>query len=127
MQGEIPPRLWRLTKLTDYIMCSDVPAIGPDPYAARCIGHFFGILEYTSLLLHSDGERLIVALRKAAVKSRNEANIVELSLRESPTVSHASSGGVEDTIRRMTGLTSREQSDGRHHWHHGSYIEPHPP
>ena len=74
---------------------------GVNAYAIKRVGQDLGLLGYKRIILKSDNEPAIRALKEAVKTERNE----ELIMVESPVGESASNGEVENAIRQVEGQT----------------------
>ena len=74
---------------------------GENPYAIKRLGQDIGMLGYNRIVLKSDGEPAIVALKAAVKRERREEIIME----ESPVDEHQSNGEIENAVRQVQGMT----------------------
>ena len=84
---------------TGMIFARVVPRKGAHPYAVKCLASDIGRLGHQTLVMKSDDEPSIKALKEAARSERPERVIME----ESPVHDSASNGAVENTIQQVQG------------------------
>ena len=82
-----------------YVAAEIVPEKGVNEYAVRRIAQIINRLGYRRVIIKSDQEASIVAL-KGAVKREIE---LEVSFEESPVGEHQSNGAIENAIKRIQG------------------------
>ena len=83
--------------------CSEiVPRKGAHSYAVEVVQRFITSLGYTRVILKSDQEPAIMALKEMV---RNTTNGCTITFEQSPVGSSSSNADVESQIRRTTGLT----------------------
>ena len=82
---------------TQMVRATFVPAKGRDPYAIKYTTAFLRSLGYKRVVLKSDGEPAIVALKEHAAK---EAGL-EFVSEESPVGDHQANGLIENAIREV--------------------------
>ena len=71
-----------------------VPHKGANAYAVKSLAKDIGMLAHPEIVLKSDGEPAIVALKQAACRERHERIILE----ESPVHDSKANGGIENAI-----------------------------
>ena len=84
---------------TGMIFARVVPRKGVHPYAVKCLASDIARLGHQRLVLKSDDEPAIVALKEAARSERPERVVME----ESPVHDSAWNGAVENTIQQVQG------------------------
>ena len=93
------PMLVTKDKKTKMIWARVVPAKGVQAHAVKALAKQIALLGYKRILLKSDGEAAIKALKEAV---RNEVS-AEVTPEESPVGDHAANGDVENAIRQVQG------------------------
>ncbi len=88
-----------------------VPAKGNDKFAIKRLVQDIKLLGYTKVIIKSDNEPSILALKK----STKETTKVEVIPEESPVGDHQANGEVENTVKRFAGQfrTLREAVESR--------------
>ena len=84
---------------TGMIFARVVPRKGVHPYAVKCLASDIARLRHQRIVLKSDDEPAIVALKEAARSERPERTVME----ESPVHDSASNGAIENTIQQVQG------------------------
>ena len=95
--GRAKPILVVKDSRTSSVAATFVDAKGPTPYAVKYFANFLKSLGYKRVVMHSDGEPSIVALKAAAA----DAAGVENAPRESPVGEHQANGLVENACREI--------------------------
>ena len=76
-----------------------VPAKGTDKFAIKRLKKDIELLGYKKIILKSDNESSILALKQAVKDSTN----IEVILEESPVGDHQANGEIENAIKRFAG------------------------
>ena len=84
---------------TGMVFARVVPRKGPHPYAVKRLANDIGLLGHSELVLKSDGEPAIVALKEAAKRERHERIVLE----EPPVHESQSNGAAENAILQVQG------------------------
>ena len=85
-----------------------VPKKGVNPYAVKQTASDIAALGHPELIMKSDGEHSVVALKQAVKAERPERIVLE----ESPVAESKSNGAIENTIQLVQGQI-RTIKDGR--------------
>ena len=84
---------------TGMVFAYAVPQKGVQPYAVKKLAETIGQLGHPEIVLKSDGEPAIVALKEAAKRERAERIVTE----ETPVKESKSNGGIENAIQQIQG------------------------
>ena len=95
--GRAKPILVVKDSRTSSVAATFVDAKGPTPYAVKYFANFLKSLGYKRVVMQSDGEPSIVALKTAAA----DAAGVECVPRESPVGEHQANGLVENACKEI--------------------------
>ena len=82
---------------TGMVFARVVPQKGAHAYAVKRFASGVGMLAHPELILKSDGEPAIIALKQAVQRERHERIIME----ESPVHDSKANGGVENAIQQV--------------------------
>ena len=93
------PMLVTKDKRTKMVWASVVPAKRVNAHAVKQLAKQIALLGYKKIILKSDGEPAIKALKEAV---RNEVS-ADITPEESPVGDHAANGDVENAIRQVQG------------------------
>jgi hypothetical protein len=110
-EGRGMPMIVMYDSMSRYIAAEIVPEKGVSEYAVRRVAQIVNRMGYRRVILKSDQEPSIMAL-KAAVKRELES---EVSFEESPVGEHQSNGAVENAVKRVQGQvrTMRDALESR--------------
>ena len=84
---------------TGMLFAHVVPQKGVQPYAVKTLAGAIAQLGHQEIVLKSDGEPAIVALKEAAKRERNERIVIEAS----PVKESRSNGAIESAVQQVQG------------------------